>query len=338
MAQDKYLIYLFIILFGFIPLVIFAHWRAKRQLEYFAQKDLLGVLNAQSSRARMIFKSALLMLAFAMIVIALCRPRWNPHPKTLHRSGRDVVILLDVSRSMLADDLAPNRLERAKMAIIDLVDQLNGDRVGLVTFAGSASVKCPLTQDYAFLRLALEDINTKSVSVGGTNLGDAIRKASNEVFDNKLKEFKDLIIISDGGELSQSLPLEAAKDAAQKGIRIIAIGLGDKNQGSKIPIKDRYGNKSFLKYKGKDVVTKLDDSMLRKVALSTVNGKYIPVETGAFNLGEIYNGLIANARKKQQQDTTTMQYDEGFQFFIAAAFILLVMEMLTSQRKSNSDS
>ena len=239
---------------------------------------------------------------------------------------------------MLADDLAPNRLERAKMAIIDLVDQLNGDRVGLVTFAGSASVKCPLTQDYAFLRLALEDINTKSVSVGGTNLGDAIRKATNEVFDNKVKEFKDLIIISDGGELSESLPIEAAKDAAQKGIRIIAIGLGDKEHGSKIPIKDRYGNKSFLKYKGKDVVTKLDDSMLRKVALSTVNGKYIPVETGAFDLGEIYKGLIASARKRQLQDTTTMQYDEGFQFFIAAAFILLIIEMLTSQRKSNSDS
>ncbi len=337
MAQDRYLIYLFVILFGFVPLVAFAHWRASRQLSSFAQKDLLAILNAQSSRARMIFKSALLMLAFALIVIALCRPRWNPHPKTLHRSGRDVVILLDVSRSMLADDLVPNRLERAKMAINDLVDQLNGDRIALVTFAGSANVKCPLTQDYAFLRLVLDDINTKSVSVGGTNLGDAIRKATNEVFDNKVKEFKDLIIISDGGELSESLPVEAAKDAAQKGIRIIAIGLGDKDKGSKIPIKDKYGNKSFLKYNGKDVITKLDDSMLRKVALSTVDGKYIPVETGAFDLGQIYNGLIASAEKRQLRDTTTMQYDEGFQIFLAAAFVLLVIEMLTSQRKSNVD-
>lgn len=336
MAQERYLIYLFIILFVFIPLVIFSQWRKNKLLKTFAHSPMLESLNSQASRWRAIFKSLLVMLAFAMIVIALCRPRWNPEPKTLHKSGRDVAILLDVSRSMLAEDLSPNRLARAKLAVRDLLEELRGDRVALITFAGSANIKCPLTQDYAFLRLALEDITTQSASVGGTNLGDAIRKTAAEVFDNKVKEFKDLILISDGGELEESLPIEAAKDAANMGIRIISIGLGDKISGARIPVFDQYGKKSYLMYDSQEVWTKLDDSILRKVALSTIDGKYIPVETGAFDLGQIYNGLIASANKRELEETTTIEYNEGFQYFLSIAFALLIIELLMSERNSVS--
>ena len=177
----------------------------------------------------------MLVLAFVSIVVALTEPKWNPQPQQIRRKGRDVVILLDTSRSMLAEDIKPNRLERSKIAISDLLEVLAGDRVAIVTFAGNATVKCPLTQDYAFVRMALADISTESTSRGGTLIGDAIRKAAEEVFDKQSRQYKDLILITDG-EDHDSFPVEAAKKAAKEGVRIIAIGLGDDATGSRIPI------------------------------------------------------------------------------------------------------
>ena len=335
MASEKYLIYLFVIVFVFMPLYVWSFWRRKILLRRYAEDGLLAKVNVESSLARSIVKSILLCLAFGCVVIALCRPRWDPVPREIKKQGRDVIILLDVSKSMLAEDVAPNRLERAKLAIRDLIEELEGDRVGLVTFAGRASVKCPLTQDYAFLRLALEDIDVDSAGAGGTNLGDAIRKASAEVFDNKVKEYKDIVLISDGGDLKESLPVEAAKDAAEKGVRIIAVGLGDEDVGSRIPVYDRAGNKTFLVYEGNEVWTKLEGQQLREVALSTPEGKYMPVGCSAFDLGELYVKLIASAEKTELEATIKMDYKEGFQYFIVVAIVLLVVEMFTSERKKS---
>jgi len=322
-------------LFGALVLAGFywwCFWRKGVALRRLADMQLLGKINADVSLSRQIFKAFVIVLAYVFIVIALTRPAWNAKPKKVARKGRDVVILLDVSRSMLAEDIKPNRLERARIAISDLLDTLDGDRVALITFAGSSSVKVPLTQDYAFMRLALGEINTESTNRGGTMIGDAIRKAVDEVFDVGGEQYKDIILITDG-EDHESFPEEAAAKAGDAGIRIIAIGLGDEEEGTPIPVIDEKGNKTLLKYKGEIVRSKLDASTLRQVALNSAGGTYLPVRTGTFDLDKIYADLVMAAQKRELEETTMLEYDEKFQVFLGAGIFLLIFEMLLRERK-----
>ena len=150
------------------------------------------------SEVRRYWKLGLLLFSFVFLILACTRPGWNPSPKSIQRKGRDVVFLLDVSKSMLAEDLAPNRLQRAKLAILDCIERLQGDRVAVVAFAGTAVVKCPLTLDYGYFRMMLESVTTDSVSRGGTLIGDALRKTLEDVFDDQERQFKDIILITDG--------------------------------------------------------------------------------------------------------------------------------------------
>jgi Ca-activated chloride channel family protein len=302
-------------------------------LKALAETDLLANINASVSTSKQVFKAVLLTMGFAAIVFALTRPAWNPTPRQVKRKGRDIVILLDVSRSMLAEDIKPNRLERAKLAIVDLMENIRGDRIGIVTFAGNASVKCPLTQDYAFVRMALDRIGTESTTRGGTNVGDAIRTATDDVFDEQVKEHKDIILITDCDDQESSFPIDAAGKAGQKGIRIIAVGLGNPGEGARIPITSDSGTRTFLKYDGKEVWTKLDEDTLRQVAAATPAGAYIPVQTGTFDLGRIYRDLVFTAGKRELDSTTVLQYDEKFQIFLALGLLLIVCEVFISERK-----
>jgi len=324
---------LFLLVFPVIPVYVWCFWRKQKALNLLAQADLLKTLNPSASLARQIFKSVLLSVAFAAIVAALTRPAWNPTPREVKRKGRDVVILLDTSRSMLAEDIKPNRLERAKIAIGDLMETIRGDRIGMITFAGSASVKCPLTQDYPFVRMALDRITTESAPKGGTNVWDAIRKAIDDVFDEQVKEYKDIILITDCDDIEKSFPVQAAEKAGQKGIRIIAVGLGNPDEGARIPIVEPDGTKTFLKYQGQEVWTKLDEQTLRQVAAATPAGAYIPVQTGTFDLGQIYNDLVFSAQRRDLESTTVLEYDEKFQIFLALALIVIVTEECVSERK-----
>jgi Ca-activated chloride channel family protein len=164
-------------------------------------------------------------------------------------------------------------------------------------------------------------------------IGDAIRKATEDVFDKQSREYKDIILITDG-EDHDSFPVQAAEKAATEGIRIIAIGLGDETQGSRIPIIGPNGEKTFLKYKGQEVWSKLDADTLRKVVYATNGGKYLSVEPGTtLDLGQIYEGLIASADKRWLESTTMMTYDEKFQIFLAIGLGLIIWEMLTSECK-----
>jgi len=239
---------------------------------------------------------------------------------------------LDVSKIMLAEDLVPNRLERAKLAIIDCIERLDGDRIGLVAFAGTAAVKCPLTLDYGFFKMMLKDISTDSIARGGTLIGDALRKVMTDVFDDQIKEFKDIILITDG-EDHDSFPVDAAKDAGEKGVRIIAIGLGDENEGKRIPVTNDAGIKTFLKYNGQEIWSRLDADTLRKMVNATPGGKYLNVATGTIDLGSVYARLIATADKKQLESDTIKRYEEKFQIFLAVAFIILCIELLVNERK-----
>ncbi len=333
LGNDKALWLLFIIPAVIVPVYAWCFWKKATALKVLASVEMLGKINVAVSLKRQILKAVLLICAFATIVIAITEPRWNPKPLQIKSHGRDVVILLDTSRSMLAEDIKPSRLERAKIAISDLLDKLGGDRIAIVTFAGNSAVKCPLTQDYAFVRMALADISTESNSKGGTDIGDAIRKVTEEVFDKQSREYKDLILITDG-EDHDSFPVEAAQKAAAQGIRIIAIGLGNENEGSRIPITDPDGQTTFLKYKGQEVWSKLDADTLRKVAAATQGGRYIGIEPGTdLDLGKIYQELVASAQKRQLETTTMITYDERFQFFLVAGILFLVCEVLISERK-----
>jgi Ca-activated chloride channel family protein len=332
LANEQALWLLFAVAAILGPAYIWSFLRKARALRIFASSEMLQKINISASLPRQIFKASLLLAAFVTIVIAVTQPGWNPKPRKISRSGRDIVILLDTSRSMLAEDIKPNRLSRARIAIGDLLDSLEGDRIALVTFAGNSTIKCPLTQDYAFMRVALADIDIESTSRGGTAIGDAIRKASDEIFDKQSRKYKDIILITDG-EDHESFPVAAAEKAAKDGIRIIAIGLGDQNNGARIPIIAADGQKSFLKYNGQEVWSKLNGDELREIAFATPQGKYLAVETGTFDLDKIYRDIIASAEKRKLESETMMQYDERFQVFLVLAILLIVCEILISERK-----
>jgi Ca-activated chloride channel family protein len=311
---------------------VYVAWRRRLSLERFAESRLLASLNPLTSVARRRVKAALVLCAFAFLVVGLARPAWNPVPQTVRRQGRDVVFLLDVSRSMLAEDLVPNRLERAKLAIGDTIDKLRGDRVGLVAFAGTAVVKCPLTHDYGFFRLALDDIAPESVSRGGTMIGDAIRKTLDDILEGQDAQFQDIILITDGGD-QESFAVEAARTAGERGIRLIAIGLGDEVEGRRIPVTNANGERTFMTYQGQEVWTKLDAATLRSMVNATPGGRYLNVATGAIDLGDVYTKLIASAERRAFEEQTSERYEEEFQIFLAAAFLLLAVEMAVRDRR-----
>ncbi|MDA1272501.1 MAG: VWA domain-containing protein [Verrucomicrobia bacterium] len=313
-------------------LFYYGAWKRKKALEQFVEAGLLSKIAVSVSSTKRAWKAALIILAAVFVIIGLARPAWNPKPKTIQRQGRDVVFVLDVSKSMLAEDLAPNRLDRAKLAIKDCIERLEGDRVALVAFAGTSAVKCPLTLDYGFFRMMLDGISIDSIARGGTMIGDALRKTMNEVFDDQEKEFKDVILITDG-EDHDSFPLEAAKQAGERGIRIIALGLGDENEGKRIPITGENGQPTFMKYNGQEIWTKLDADTLRKMVNATPGGKYLNVATGTIDLGDVYQQFIASAEKRELESKTIKRYEEKFQIFLALAFGLLCLEMVIPERK-----
>lgn len=332
------LLFLVPVLLGFF---LFAAQRRRRAMEAFIGAGLIDRIAVSTSPGRRRLLAVLVLCSVALIALALARPCWNPKQRKIERRGRDVVFLLDVSKSMLAEDLAPNRLERAKLAIKDCVERLQGDRVAIVAFAGNSAVKCPLTLDYGFFRMMLDDISVDSIARGGTLMGDAIRKTLTDVFDDQEKECKDIVLITDG-EDHDSFPVDAAEKAGQRGIRIIAIGLGNANEGQRIPVTDERGQKVFLKYRGKEVWSKLDGDTLKKMALATPGGTYYDVSTGSIDLGEVYTKQILSAEKKTLESQTVKLYEEKFQIFLALVFALLCVETGIGERrrkgKNNGES
>lgn len=304
-----------------------------RALARFVEFSVLHRASRSVSRTRQWWKALLVLAASALIIASLARPAWNPRSEKVESSGRDIVFLLDVSRSMMAEDLKPNRLERAKLAIRDLIDVLRGDRVALVVFAGTAVVRCPLTRDYGFFRLALDDVDPGSVNRGGTLIGDALRTTINDVYNDHLKRFKDIILITDG-EDQESFPAEAAKAVGERGIRLIAIGLGDEKEGWRIPVLNAQGERTFLQYDGREVWSRLNANALRKMADATPGGRCLNVATGTFDLGAIYRDLIADQEKRSYESMSIMRCEEKFQIFLGAAIFLLLAEMVLDERRS----
>lgn len=305
--------------------------RKRALLARFIESRLLPAMNRGVSLARQAVRAGLTVLALGLVVLALARPQWGRVDREVKREGRDVCFLVDVSRSMLAEDLAPNRLERARLWIQDVLSAARGDRVAIVAFAGEAVVKCPLTHDYGFAATALRDLSTDSVSRGGTLIGDGIRLCLSEVFGEE-PSFKDIILITDG-EDHESFPVEAAKKAGEAGVRIVAIGLGDEGTGRPIQITDKAtGQRTVVQYKGETVMTRLDAAGLREVASASRDGVYLNVATGTIDLDQVYKRLIGQAEQKELESSQHEQYEDRFQVFLAGALGLLAVGHLIRTR------
>ncbi|UCD75932.1 MAG: VWA domain-containing protein [Phycisphaerales bacterium] len=305
-----------------------------RAMLRFASHNLIGHLVGSSGTGRAWFKGVLLILALISLVAALLDPRWGVRYEDVQQRGIDIVIALDASRSMLGEDVTPNRLERAKQFAGDLVAQLHGDRVGLITFAGTASIKCPLTVDYGAFRLSLAEVGPQSAARGGSLLGDAIRKAA-DAFTDEIPDYKALVILTDG-EDHDSYPVEAARQLLeQRGVKIYTVGIGDSSQGARIPI-EQDGRRIYLTYDDQEVWSKMDINLLREVALAG-GGAFIPVGTRSVDLGQIYEERIAPAAKREFETSRIRLYNAQYQWFAGLALALLMLEMIIGSRRSRPD-
>lgn len=274
--------------------------------------------------------------AAAALAVALARPAFNPQPKKVQRTGRDAIFAIDVSRSMLAQDVRPTRLERAKLGVRDVLDAAEGDRIGIVAFAGAAVLKCPLTNDYSFVRLSLDDTTPESVGRGGTALGEAIRFATSQLApgDEAPKDgrARTIFLITDG-EDHESQPLDAAADAAKLGIRIVTIGIGSDLAGATVPGAEtgpggRPVPTAPMEYGGERVLSKMDPAALRKIAEATPGGVFLNVGTGNIEMDTVYKRLMKSATARTQETTESVRYTELFQLLLGLAIAFMFMEML----------
>lgn len=316
-----------------VPLVALLLWaafrRSKRALELFAGQT---PQQTAPSSVRAGIKNVLLCAGLSFVVVALARPQADPEEETVSVRGRDVVFLVDVSRSMLSKDAVPNRLGRAKLWINDLVNTLQGDRVGLVAFAGVPVVKSPLTMDYGFFRMALDELGPSSVPRGGTLIGDAIRKAMSDVFEPGPGRFRDIVLISDG-EDQGSFPQEAAKQAAEQGVRLIVIGIGSEVEGVPVPAEER-DNQRYLEYHGERVRSKMEGTTLAAIAEAAASaggehgggGVFLNVGTGTINLDKVYHDLAGSAEQRETETKSNVTYRELFPYFLIAGAVCLVLE------------
>lgn len=307
---------------------VYGVWQRGRALRIFASAGLLPRIAPPLAWGRALLRLSLVVMVLLTLTAAIIHPRWGEREERIVRRGIDVMVLLDVSRSMLARDLSPNRLERAHIAIVDdLLPQLGGDRIGLIAFAGVASPKCPLTNDYGFFRLVMEDISPASVPVGGTMIGDAVRKAA-DAFDDTLETQKVILLITDG-EDHESYPVEAARGLwDDRRIPIIAVGLGDDRQGARIPLPAAAGEQ-YLTYKDETVWSRADFEQLRQIAAASPLNAFIPVGTRDFDLGEIYRERIVPFLENQRlEETERVARPARQHLFAAVALALLLLESL----------
>lgn len=265
------------------------------------------------------------LLALSLLIIALARPQWGVKTRKVKTYGRDIIIALDVSKSMLANDIKPNRLEAAKFEIASLLDKLQTDRIGLILFAGKAYMQCPLTLDYNAVKFFLKNINPNLIAEPGTSISDAIRIGIDSLKDLPTQE-KNLIIITDG-EDTISNPIDAAEIAAEKGIKIYTIGVGER-EGTPIPIVDDKGGISGYKKdrEGNIVISKLDERTLRKIALIT-NGKYFKATFSGDELIQIYNAMATEEKRLIGSRINTF-YEERYQYFLIGVLFLILLNFL----------
>lgn len=309
--------------------LLWAQARRRRAVSAFAGTALAEKLTRGISPVRRGIKGVLVLAAVFFLVAACARPRWGTRLEEVHRKGLDLVVGLDVSNSMLAEDIQPNRLLRAKLAIAGLIERLQGDQIGLVAFAGAAFLQCPLTVDYSAARMLLESMGPDLIPVGGTALGECI-KVAQQAFTSKELRYRVLILITDGEDTTGN-PVAAAKEAAKQGIRIYTIGVG-RTDGQPIPVKDAQGQVTeYRKDKRGEVVrSKLDVENLRQIANAS-GGRFYQATLEQNELEAILND-IQGLERRELKARTTAHLEDRFQIFVLLALICLVIEALIPER------
>jgi len=310
--------------------VAFRH--KKRAMARFGDLELMRTLTASVSAKKQVWKVVLNVLGVLFLILALARPQFGMKLEQIVRSGLDIMVILDTSLSMLAEDVKPSRLERAKYEMGRLIEHLSGDRIGVVAFAGESFVQCPLTMDYGAAKMLLDVLNTGTIPVPGTAIGQAVEKAA-KAFNIKERKYKAIVLLTDGENLEGD-PIEAAKAAAEEGVRIYAVGLGT-HSGEVIRLKDEKGR--FTGYKkdrgGSIVKTKLDEKTLEEMASAT-GGKYYRATASRSVADQIYEDL-SKLEKRELESKEYAQYQERFQVFLFVAILLLGMEILLSDRRKS---
>ncbi len=307
-----------------VAAVVFAVVAQRRARTRFATANLIRRLLPPARTLRRAVGTTLVTAAMAMMVLALIDVRWGKVWRDVPQKGIEVMFVLDVSRSMLAEDAAPNRLERAKQQIKDTVDEMAGDRVGLVVFAGDTKQQIPLTTHYDDFKQALDEVGPHNVRRGGSRLGDAIEAASH-AFLTKSNAHKAMVVFTDGEE-QESQPIEAARKAhAETGVRIFTVGLGDMEQGARIPVGSN-NRRDYLQHNGQQVWSKLHGDILRQVATET-DGAYVPAGTKQVNMSDVYHNYIAGVEQTEFDTARINQYEARFQWFLGAGLVLLLLEI-----------
>jgi Ca-activated chloride channel family protein len=269
--------------------------------------------------------------ALAFLAIALMDLRWGKTSYEVPQKGIEVMFALDVSRSMLAEDATPNRLERAKQQIKDMVDEMAGDRVGLVVFAGDAKQQVPLTTHYDDFKQVLDTVGPHSLRRGGSRLAEAMSTAAKGFMD-KTNDHKAIVLFTDG-EDQESEPVELARQLyKERGIRVFTVGLGDFEQGSRIPDSESRRSR-FVEHDGQLVWSKLNGDVLKAISTAT-NAAYIPAGTKQVNMSDVYHRYVANVEQTEFETAKIDAYIPRFQIFAAAALALLLAEIwVASWRK-----
>lgn len=319
-----YLLLLVPVLIAFFVMVF--RWKRKA-MSRFGNLLLLEQLTPTFSRKRSVWKIALLLAALSFMILALARPQLGTALEEVKRKGVDVIVAIDVSESMNAQDIAPSRLDKARHEVSTLIDKLQGDRIGLIAFAGEAFVQCPLTLDYGAAKIFLDVLGPNLIPTPGTDLAKAMQAAIKS-FESTERQHKVLVLITDGEHHGEDV-MAVAEEAEREGLVIYTVGIGSA-QGVPIPVEEQGGG--FKKSNRNEVViTKLDELTLEKIALQT-GGKYYRASSSEAELDRIYEE-ISNMEKKELASLKFSQFEERFQYVLAIAFVLLLIEMLLSERR-----
>ncbi len=321
-----------------VPLLVLFLWHAayrrRAALNRFGDARLMARLAQTVNRRARAVKAVLLVAGVACLVFALARPQFGTRVETVRRQGQDIMVALDLSNSMLAEDVAPNRLDRAKLAVSRLLDRLEGDRIGLVAFAGQAFLQSPLTVDYGAARLFLNAMDTGLVPVQGTDLGAALSVALNAFVEVENADHRILIVFTDGEDHEGDLDANLER-ALEAGVRIYTVGFGS-DDGVPIPdFDDRGRRRGFLRDdEGQIVTTRLEEEPLQRLAEAT-GGRYIRVTPRGGELAALSDELIGMEGREIEAEQVT-QFDEQFQVFLGLGLILLFLEMLLPERRQVS--
>jgi Ca-activated chloride channel family protein len=320
-----------------------AFWRTRsrmRALDGFVERPLLRAIAPRAGLARPMLRAALAVGALAALVFALMDPRWGAQVEEVRRRGAEVFFVIDVSRSMTAQDATPDRLTRAVQFADEIVESLGGDRVGIVEFAGTAQMRVPLTLNYGAFKTALRELRPLSGARGGTALANAIELAAAS-FPPSAGSSRAIVVMSDGEDLEGAArggegadPVAAAKAALEKsGVHVYTVGIGDGREGARIPVSRGADGVRYLVHEGQEVWTKMDERTLRDIALAG-GGAFVPAGTDQVDMARAYAQTVGELERKEFESNTVTRRTPRFQWFAGLAFLLLVVESLVPDRRA----